>query len=670
MEHSYHPVRHVLIHRDTKPMPINGTANSVSDVINLIRQINSQPNEPSEHTITFGSGFPNTAQISNPLTGSDGLLFGPLAFPVILRNIRIIGNGKTFAGQSAAFRFFGINGKRSDSTYARLTLEQLGLSNGNSGSQGGGAILNDGTSNAAGGRSLVIRSCYFNLNTAGLYGGAIYNGDGARTGIFSSIFSNNIASGINARGGAIYNSNGSILVIRDCTFSNNRAPGTGGLGGAIFIFGGQVDAKNSSFIGNEADGSSSPSFSVYRQNGIRDVGWNWWGGVDIFDAPQPALSNLPRFVRPLPFPIYDPGSPSPVYNPSLPYEADCQIVAWNGAPLHHGPSSDDFRISSYPNLPLKVRARATDEFANVWLGFAHPSRIEYLTWVPHAQVTLDDPFCSSSLPNFTTQPNDYFEPDLLITNSPFAVINQNPPTIDQKGFGLVDPLYSNLPGSRHPGFDFFPPPPTANIRVAAVAGGMVVGIGRSNAVSVSPGNWGATQGGFNLIVRTGGYFLLYGHLASIDPSIYLGARFGPGAILGVLWDQGSNTHLHLEVRAFRNDTNASQFSATLPQVEQPIRCRFGAIVTNATANVIPGHPRPRFAIDPMTFIANRGVRSTTSDPSVYKYSGSQLFFNGLPVSFNYRVQGDLDQRSFDLYVNPLVTVMPQNTTRPMYCPQQ
>jgi hypothetical protein len=650
-------------------MPINVTVNTVADLITQIRQVNLQPNNADQHVITLGASFPATAQITAAASGAggDADLFGLCAFPIIRRNLRIVGNGKTLAMSGVSgVRHFAIHGKQADSTYAKLLLENLGLSNGAS-NLGGGSIVNDGTPTAPGTFSLVIKQCYFVLNSGSVNGGVLYNGDGAKCQILESVFTNNTAIGSNARGGVLYNSSGSRLIVRDSTFANNLAPGTGSSGGAIYSIGSEVDVKNSSFVGNTAAGTSTPANTVVG-SGL-NLTWNWWGGVTVSGAPQPALTTLPRFVRVQAFPISYP-------NPSLPPTSTCNISAWNGAILRRGPSDDDIQLTlSYPPFPFPVRVRAIDEAGNLWVGFSHPdtSRQDYLTWARvgtgSGQVPISPANCANSLPNFSTQPNNSYGTTLSITTSPLRVINQSPPTVDQKGFGLIDPAnYPLLPGNRHPGFDFFAPSPTLNVQVLAVTGGIVVGIGRNSTPTIHPATWGTTQGNFNLIVRTEGYFLLYGHLATIDPSIYLGARVGHGAVLGTLWDQGSNTHLHLEVRTFRNDGTAAQMAATLPQNQQPLRCRFGAIIPSAAANTIEGHPKPRLTTDPMKFIANRGTSGIVSDPAIRKYTGAQLSLDGVEVMFNYQVQIDLDQKSFDLFVNPFAILTPPTPVRPLYCP--
>lgn len=161
---------------------------------------------------------------------------------------------------------------------------------------------------------------------------------------------------------------------------------------------------------------------------------------------------------------------------------------------------------------------------------------------------------------------------------------------------------------------------------------------------------------------------MYGHLATIDPSIYLGARVGPGAVLGTLWNQDVNTHLHLEVRTFRNDATAAQTSSTLPQNQRPVTCRFGSIVRGAQAkNGVDGHPKPRLTTDPMAFIANRGTPTTTTDPTVRKYTGAQLNLDGQIVTFNYQVKIDLDQKSFDMFVTPLTPLESPDPVTVSYC---
>jgi hypothetical protein len=135
-------------------------------------------------------------------------LFGLNAFPLIMSDITINGNGRLIQRNERVkpFRFFAVL----DVPAAKLTLNKLTLSGGNSGGMGGGAIVNNAL--------LHVHRCMFQNNT-GSHGGAIYNGD-ARNAVFEDCrFQNNVAS---IEGGAIYNSTLASLIVTKTAFTGNK----------------------------------------------------------------------------------------------------------------------------------------------------------------------------------------------------------------------------------------------------------------------------------------------------------------------------------------------------------------------------------------------------------------------------------------------------------------
>jgi hypothetical protein len=125
---------------------MNYNAANVTQLISAILNINDvQPNDATLHTITLtGTTYNLTA--AHPR----GNLFGASGLPIILKNVKILGNGKTISRFAAAqFRIFAVSLKQTLpngqlSQFARLTLENLTVQSGDTGATGsGGAILSD-----------------------------------------------------------------------------------------------------------------------------------------------------------------------------------------------------------------------------------------------------------------------------------------------------------------------------------------------------------------------------------------------------------------------------------------------------------------------------------------------------------------------------------------------
>lgn len=157
------------------------------------------------------------------LTGSDEdfilhdyteVFYGKNALPVVTSDVTINGNGRKIARAEDAvpFRFFAVNtvGNWRQNSTARLTLNDLTLTNGKSWVDGGGALMNNG--------EVLVNNCVFHANV-GTLGGSIYNGDAHPLALKGCTFTENVGL---MEGGAIYNANLAQVRLDDCVFTNNR----------------------------------------------------------------------------------------------------------------------------------------------------------------------------------------------------------------------------------------------------------------------------------------------------------------------------------------------------------------------------------------------------------------------------------------------------------------
>jgi CSLREA domain-containing protein len=122
---------------------------------------------------------------------------------------------------------------------AKLSLNELTLTKGNTASNDGGAIRNQGT--------LEVSNSTLSGNTSSFDGGAIFN-QGTLT-VSNSTFSDNSAVGGVSEGGAINNTSSGRATVSNSTFSGNSAIN----GGAIFNRG-TLEVSNSTFSGNSTSG--------------------------------------------------------------------------------------------------------------------------------------------------------------------------------------------------------------------------------------------------------------------------------------------------------------------------------------------------------------------------------------------------------------------------------
>lgn len=261
----------------------------------------------------------------------------------------------------------------------------------------------------------------------------------------------------------------------------------------------------------------------------------------------------------------------------------------------------------------------------------------------------------SSLPDLSTQLDTNWTDTLSQAKANTIPVKNLSSTIS-RGFGIVDgSVYDSISQCRHPGFDFFD---LAGQPALAIRDGIVVGMGRfEDGVERVPAKWGATVGGYNLVIRQGGHFMLYGHLSQIDNALYIGKRVQAGDIVGIIANQGTNSHIHLEVSAFRTqaDANLSLYP------------RFGAIASGGVSN-------PYRMVDLIHFVLNAGTLSSpVTRASLCKGSnitlnvkvGSGAYQGGINYKTNDGVAGACfdTQLSTPVY-SPAQCLSPQPSPQP------
>src|ERR1043166_6097886 len=223
------------------------------DVPGLIAAINAANSNNADDTINLAAGGTYTLLVvDNSTNGANGL---PAIGADNGHKLTIKGNGATIqrstAGGTPAFRIFYI------ASGARVTISGLTVTNGNvtGGSfpaDSGGGIFNDHA-------TLTVSNCTLSGNSAGSFGGGIYNDGEASGGSATLMLTNSTLSGNTASfwGGGIYNdgsSSGTVtLTLSNSTLSGNSAAN---YGGGIYNF--AVDGSatltltNSTLSGNSA----------------------------------------------------------------------------------------------------------------------------------------------------------------------------------------------------------------------------------------------------------------------------------------------------------------------------------------------------------------------------------------------------------------------------------
>lgn len=162
-------------------------------------------------------------------------------------------SGSTFTGNTATYDAGAIYNE------GNSTLSGSNFTDNHAGDEGGAIYNNKG--------SITVDDCTFIGNTADYIGGAIYLNKGSVT-VGDSNFTGNTAR----LGGAILN-NGGTLDVKDSNFTGNIATTIGG--GAIHNTGyNNVNVVGSTFIGNEATGSTGNGGAIYNTSNTSDGAFN------------------------------------------------------------------------------------------------------------------------------------------------------------------------------------------------------------------------------------------------------------------------------------------------------------------------------------------------------------------------------------------------------------
>ena len=234
-------------------------------------------------TIVFQSGLTGTITLAS-------------ALPAINANLTIQGPGAdslTISGNNAV-TVFTINS-------GTVSISGLTIANGNSAF--GGGIFNQAT--------LMVTNSTFSGNSAGLYGGGIYNVNGTVT-VVNSTFSNNSAGSF---GGGIFINSGTVKV-NNSTFSANSA---GTLGGGISNVAGVLTINNSIFVGNTASSSVGGIDNEGTTNASNNLFWKNTDPQGESDCPactsninaisgDPKLTSLGNYGGPTQTMLPQPGS--------------------------------------------------------------------------------------------------------------------------------------------------------------------------------------------------------------------------------------------------------------------------------------------------------------------------------------------------------------------------
>ncbi len=179
--------------------------------------------------------------------------------------VTIRGSGRSRLTISASnSRVFNINAGGNT-----VNIESMAVAGGKAIALSGGGIYKTGS-----GR-LNVSNATFSGNTAGEFGGGIYNSGGTLS-LNNVILENNAASGTDVAGGAVYN-DGARLIVTRTSVTNNAVNGSNsGFGGGIYHNNGQLEISESTFSGNTATGT---------------VGGGYGGGIHIAGASQTLLET-------------------------------------------------------------------------------------------------------------------------------------------------------------------------------------------------------------------------------------------------------------------------------------------------------------------------------------------------------------------------------------------
>ena len=209
----------------------------------------------------------NAANNGNTVLIADGTYTGPgnVDLDFLGKNIAVTsvnGAAKTVidcGGSSADHRGFYLHSGETSAVISGLTIKN-GYESGNSGSDGKGGGIEDYNV------GLTIQNCVFTANTAGHYGGGLYNDseNGSTVTVTGCTLSANTATG---SGGGIENDSegGSTVTVTGCTLSGNTAGYAGGMDS--YSSGSTISVTDCTVEGNTAGSDAGGLYNDSEEGG-------------------------------------------------------------------------------------------------------------------------------------------------------------------------------------------------------------------------------------------------------------------------------------------------------------------------------------------------------------------------------------------------------------------
>jgi CSLREA domain-containing protein len=226
-------VRLALELLEDRAVPTTFTVTTLADetnindgLVSLREAITAANGAPGADTIDFQPGLSGTITLSQQLQVSDSV------------TITGAGAGVVTVSGNNVHRVFEVDDRAA--TVISVAISGLTLTQGNSGTEPGGAIL------LAGNEALALSGMVIAGNSAGDDGGGLFVGTGGRLTLENTTISDNQAA---RRGGGVFVTFGA-LTVENATISLNQAADSGG--GIYFLGSGQLVVGNSTISGNSA----------------------------------------------------------------------------------------------------------------------------------------------------------------------------------------------------------------------------------------------------------------------------------------------------------------------------------------------------------------------------------------------------------------------------------
>jgi murein DD-endopeptidase MepM/ murein hydrolase activator NlpD len=280
----------------------------------------------------------------------------------------------------------------------------------------------------------------------------------------------------------------------------------------------------------------------------------------------------------------------------------------NNPPIFNASFTGLREVKAYPNSAVIVSRYADENASKRWLYVERQdvTNGQIQGWIEASHLILFSesvPCNFNSLFNETSKyfpiPNLSWSIDISSTSTPIfkkwpieASAMCSNVSIPKGFWGLNRAAPgSEYPRNAHPGVDFFVNDSNSNLPVVSMSDGIIAGIGigkpntENNSLFESRTHniWGSAYVnqqesiiGYSVIIRSGYLYILYGHLKSLEPNIWVGAKINAGDMLGTLGKVGQR-HLHLEIHSYGSSTNGFY-------VGNPIRAS-GILPTGGNASI-------------------------------------------------------------------------------------